>query len=69
MVIAVFKVSEMINEVDDDELCTIVYPGFEGLQVMSIPVAPPDTSNIIGLIAERSHTVWFAAPEDPFKVT
>ena len=44
-----------------------MYPGLEGVQVMSIPVAPPDTSNMIGLIADRSQTVWFAAPEDPFK--
>ena len=61
------RVSEIINEVDEEELWTIVYPGLDGLHIISIPVAPPDTSNIIGLIADRSQTVWFTAPEDPFK--
>ena len=67
-VIFVFNVLEIINDVDEDELCTILYPGFDGDQLISIPVAPPDTSNIIGSIVERSHTVWLAAPEDALKV-
>ena len=45
--IPVLRVSEIIKEVDEEELWTIVYPGLDGLHVISIPVAPPETSKII----------------------